>query len=82
LVDVKPTKDMLVVRNDDRPGMIGAVGTALGNDGVSITRMAVGPSREGNTALMVLATGTPASDDLLAQLRTMDGILAVARVEL
>jgi hypothetical protein len=44
--------------------------------------MAVGPSREGNTALMVLATGTPASDELLAQLRTMDGILAVARVEL
>lgn len=82
LVDVKPMKDMLVVRNDDRAGMIGAVGTALGNASVSITRMAVGPSREGNTALMVLATGTPAGDDLLAELRTMDGILAVARVEL
>jgi hypothetical protein len=31
---------------------------------------------------MVLATGEPASDVLLTQLRTMDGILAVARVEL
>lgn len=82
LVDVKPTKDLLVVRNDDRPGVIGAVGTALGNDEVSITRMAVGPSREGNTALMVLATDGPASDQLLEQVRALDGIIDVHRVSL
>jgi len=82
LVDVKPTKDLLVVRNDDRPGVIGAVGTALGNDEVSITRMAVGPSREGNTALMVLATDGPASDQLLEQVRSLDGIIDVHRVSL
>jgi D-3-phosphoglycerate dehydrogenase len=35
---------MLVVRNDDRPGMIGMVGTALGAAGISISSMAVGPS--------------------------------------
>ena len=82
LVDVKPMNDMLVVRNDDRPGMIGGVGTVLGSAGVSIIRMAVGPSREGNTALMVLATSGPASDDVLSQLRAIDGILNVHRVSL
>ena len=79
---MKPMNDMLVVRNDDRPGMIGGVGTVLGSAGVSIIRMAVGPSREGNTALMVLATSGPASDDVLSQLRAIDGILNVHRVSL
>ena len=34
---------MLVVRNDDRPGMIGTVGVVLGDAGISISSMAVGP---------------------------------------
>ncbi len=46
LVEVPPSTHMLVVRNDDRPGVIGIVGTALGAAGVSISSMAVGPSPE------------------------------------
>ena len=46
VVEVPPSPHMLVVRNDDRPGMIGIVGTALGAAGVSISSMAVGPSPE------------------------------------
>ena len=55
---------MLVVRNDDRPGMIGVVGTVLGDAGISISSMAVGPSRENGTALMVLTTDGPAPVDV------------------
>jgi D-3-phosphoglycerate dehydrogenase / 2-oxoglutarate reductase len=45
--DVPPAAHMLVVRNDDRPGMIGLVGTVLGDAGVNIADMDVGrsPSR-------------------------------------
>ena len=57
-VEVPPAPHMVVVRNDDRPGMIGVVGTILGDAGVSISSMAVGPSATGNTALMVLSTAT------------------------
>ncbi|HEY1732939.1 MAG TPA: phosphoglycerate dehydrogenase, partial [Acidimicrobiales bacterium] len=45
-VEVPPTPYMLVVRNDDRPGMIGVVGLVLGDAGISISSMAVGPSEE------------------------------------
>src|ERR1700733_2395200 len=55
-VEVPPAPHMLVVHNDDRPGMIGAVGTIIGEAQVSISSMAVGPSATGNTALMVLST--------------------------
>ena len=41
-VDVPPADHMLMVKNDDRPGVIGIVGTLLGNAGVNIADMDVG----------------------------------------
>jgi D-3-phosphoglycerate dehydrogenase len=81
-VEVPPSPHMLVVRNDDRPGVIGVVGTVLGRGEVSISSMAVGPSPESGTALMVLSTDRPASDEALDQLRADPGILDVHRVSL
>jgi D-3-phosphoglycerate dehydrogenase / 2-oxoglutarate reductase len=82
VVEVPPAANMLVVRNDDRPGVIGVVGTVLGDAGVSISSMAVGPSQQGFTALMVLTTATPAPDEVLERLRTDAGISDVHRVSL
>ena len=82
VVEVAPSTHMLVVRNDDRPGMIGIVGTALGAAGVSISSMAVGPSPESATAMMVLATTSPAPDAAVEQLRRDEGILEIHRVTL
>ncbi|HZU74352.1 MAG TPA: phosphoglycerate dehydrogenase [Acidimicrobiales bacterium] len=79
-VDVPPAPDMLVVRNDDRPGMIGVVGTVLGDAGVSISNMAVGQSPTGGTALMVLATAGPVPDEVVERLSGSPGILEVHRV--
>ena len=45
---------MLVVRNEDVPGMIGTVGTILGAAGVNIDDMDVGKSPAGEAALMAL----------------------------
>jgi D-3-phosphoglycerate dehydrogenase len=80
LVEVPPSEHMLVVRNDDRPGMIGVVGTVLGEAGVSISSMAVGPSRAANTALMVLSTDRSVPDDAFSRLRAADGILDIHRI--
>ena len=76
-VEVPPARHMLVVRNDDRPGMIGVVGVALGKAEVSISSMAVGPSANANTALMVLSTDRPTPRDVLVDLVATDGILDV-----
>jgi D-3-phosphoglycerate dehydrogenase len=82
VVEVAPSAHMLVVRNDDRPGMIGIVGTALGGAGISISSMAVGPSPTSPTAMMVISTTAPASDAVIDQLRGDEGILDVHRVSL
>jgi len=83
-VEVPPAEHMLVVRNDDRPGMIGVVGLILGDAGISISSMAVGPSGTSGagTALMVLSTGEPAPDEVLDRLRASDGILDLHRISL
>ena len=82
VVEVPPSPNMLVVRNDDRPGMIGIVGTVIGKAGVSISSMAVGPSLKGGTALMVLSTGSSLDADTLGELRSSNGILDVHQVYL
>jgi D-3-phosphoglycerate dehydrogenase len=74
--DLPPAAHMLVVRNDDRPGMIGYVGTALGNAGVNIADMDVGRS-QARSAIMVLATAEATPADVIEELRAAPGILSV-----
>jgi D-3-phosphoglycerate dehydrogenase len=75
--DVPPAANMLVVRNDDRPGMIGLVGTVLGDAGVNIADMDVGRSPTPGSALMVLAVTEPVPAEVLARIRAAEGILEV-----
>lgn len=79
ILDVPPANNMLVVRNDDRPGVIGRVGTLLGDAGVNISDMAVGRSPSGVGALMVVSTSEPVDRDAAEGLVKVDG---VAEVEL
>lgn len=81
-VDVPPSSHMLVVRNDDRPGVIGTVGTILGDAGVNIADMDVGQSAEGASALMVISTGDPAPAEVQEALRAAPGIHSVHAIEL
>jgi D-3-phosphoglycerate dehydrogenase len=79
-VDLPPAANMLVVRNDDRPGMIGFVGSLLGDAGINIADMHLGRSKEGAAAVMVLATSTPLPQDVVDRIRAGDGIVEVHAV--
>ena len=76
-VEIPPASSMLVVRNNDQPGMIGHVGVALGEAGISIASMAVGPDKNAGTALMVLSTGAPTPSAVVERLRGTEGILGI-----
>ncbi len=60
-VEIELSPRMVVLRYDDVPGVIGRVGTTLGEAGVNIANMAVSRNREAGKALMVLSLDTPAS---------------------
>jgi D-3-phosphoglycerate dehydrogenase / 2-oxoglutarate reductase len=75
-VDVPPAEHMLVVRNDDVPGMISKVTGVLGDAGVNIDDMHLGRSPEGTAALMVLATDRHVPDEVLAGIRAVPGVVS------
>jgi D-3-phosphoglycerate dehydrogenase len=76
--DVPPAEHMLMVTNDDRPGVIGTVGTLLGNAGVNIADMDVGRAEEAGTAVMLIAPTSDVSPAVVAALRAAPGIISVA----
>ncbi|MCB0994614.1 MAG: phosphoglycerate dehydrogenase [Acidimicrobiales bacterium] len=81
-VDVPPSRYMLVVRNEDQPGMIGRVGTAIGDAGININDMDVGVSAAtGDAALMVLSVGQPVPRSVVDHLSAIDGIAEVRSVD-
>jgi D-3-phosphoglycerate dehydrogenase len=57
---------MAFFRYEDRPGIVGIVGSSLGEAGVNIGNMQVARQSEGGEALMGLAVDSPIPDDVLA----------------
>ena len=76
-VDVPPANHMLVVRNDDRPGMIGLVGTIVGEAGLNIADMDVGQAPSGASAMMVLSITGAVPAEVCERLRAVEGIVSV-----
>ncbi|HEX2381939.1 MAG TPA: phosphoglycerate dehydrogenase [Acidimicrobiales bacterium] len=76
-VDLPPAKNMLIVRNDDVPGMIAAVTGALAEAGINVGDMHLGHSIDGAAAMQVLATNVPVGADVAAALRAVPGIVSV-----
>ena len=79
---VPPAENMLIVRNDDRPGVIGLVGVTLGEAQVNIEDLDVGKADAAGTAMMVMATSTSAPDEVVKKLASAPGIIQVARLHL
>ena len=81
-VNIEPHGAMLVTEHIDKPGIIGQVGTLLGNKGVNIGGMHVGREGMGKAALMVLKIDEPVTDDILKQIVTIDGMESAKQVQL
>ena len=60
---------MAIFRYDDVPGVIGRIGTLIGEAGVNIANMAVSRTNQGGKALMAVSLDTPAPPQLVESLR-------------
>ena len=81
-VDIVPQKHTLFIRNEDQPGMIGKVGSILGEHGINIGNMAVGRSAPGSPAAMAITVDEPVSDEVLESLRAVPGFTDARAVSL
>jgi len=83
IVELPPSSHMLVVRNEDTPGMVAHVSTILGIDNaINIDDAALGRGPEGDASLMLLSTSTPVPPDVVAQVQAVEGVVDAHAIEL
>jgi D-3-phosphoglycerate dehydrogenase / 2-oxoglutarate reductase len=76
-VDVAPEGWLLVVKNRDVPGVIGRVGTLLGESGVNIASWHQGRDAREGEALAAITVDQPPGDEVRARLEKLPDILEV-----
>lgn len=81
-VDVRPEGRMIVLTNNDAPGVIGRVGTLLAEAGVNIADMRVGRRAAHGEAVMVLNVDETVPPAIRARLGSLDGIRRVHWVQM
>lgn len=71
---------LVLTENEDRPGIIGAIGSALGAQGVNVSYMSLGRDESGGTAISVLNTDEPVGQKVIDELVSNAGIRWVRAV--
>jgi phosphoglycerate dehydrogenase-like enzyme len=81
-VEARPHGVVLVLENTDRPGIVGRIGTLLGEHGVNIATMSLSRNQAGGTALTVLNLDTAPDEVLLEKIRASEDIRSAQVIEL
>ncbi|MBM4122831.1 MAG: phosphoglycerate dehydrogenase [Nitrospira sp.] len=81
-VEVVPEGHMLLILNVDRPGVIGAVASALGEHNINIARMQCSREERGGNALLIIGLDAPLPSGILETIKRGDNILSVRLVDL
>ncbi|GMA49744.1 hypothetical protein GCM10025857_11010 [Alicyclobacillus contaminans] len=81
-IDVAPTGNLLYTMHRDRPGMIGKIGTLLGDADINIAGMQVGRHQQGGEAVMLLSVDKPIPENIVTLVRNMPDVLQVRSIEL
>jgi D-3-phosphoglycerate dehydrogenase len=80
--DFTPEEHMLVMTYEDRPGLIGKIGTILGDAGVNIGAMNLGRRAKGGEAMVVFSVDTPVDELTLTSLSDSVGCHFIKAVNL
>jgi D-3-phosphoglycerate dehydrogenase / 2-oxoglutarate reductase len=81
-IEAIPQGHMLVMRNRDVPGVIGRVGTILGEHAINISRFHLGRRERGGEAMAVIEVDAAVDQETLEALRSMDQVVSARQIEL
>lgn len=81
-LEMIPQGHIAIIYNQDVPGAIGSIGSALGKNNININRMQVGQEEEGDNNIIFLRTDTPIPDHVVEELRALPLVRTVTPVEL
>lgn len=82
IVEATPEGHILILENSDVPGIVGAVGEALGAGEVNIASLSLSRNEKGGLALSVINVDSEISDEVLGKIESIEGIQSALAVEL
>jgi D-3-phosphoglycerate dehydrogenase len=81
-VDARPNGWITLLRHADAPGLIGAVGTILGNAGINISDMTLGRQKKGGEAITMLNVEAEVSEARMNEIRAVKNMHDALLVDL
>jgi D-3-phosphoglycerate dehydrogenase / 2-oxoglutarate reductase len=76
-MDAKLHPHMLLVTNRDRPGLIGRLGTVLGDAGINIATFNLGRDQPGGNAIALIEVDEEPGEAVLEQVRALPNVVRV-----
>ncbi|HEY0084563.1 MAG TPA: phosphoglycerate dehydrogenase [Allosphingosinicella sp.] len=76
-VEAELEGDMIYIVNEDAPGFIGRLGTALGEAGINIGTFSLGRRAAGGEAVALISVDSPVKADVTARLAALPGVMRV-----
>jgi D-3-phosphoglycerate dehydrogenase / 2-oxoglutarate reductase len=81
-VEAVPEGCLIFTRHDDRPGVVGALGSILGRENINISRMQVGIAEGRPDAIALVSVSAPLPPAALEEVRAMPAIHQAIQIEL
>jgi D-3-phosphoglycerate dehydrogenase len=81
-VEIVPEGELLFMYNNDKPGVIGNIGTMLGKNNINIARMHFGRETPGGVAISVVSIDAHASPQVIEEIRKLPNILSIKQITL
>jgi D-3-phosphoglycerate dehydrogenase len=81
-METVPEGSMLVLMNNDKPGVIGGIGMLLGQNGINIARMQFGREQQGGLAMSVVSVDSTVPDEVMGKIRQLPNVLSVKQIRI
>ena len=81
-VEIVPEGVLLLIHNNDKPGVIGNLGSLLGKNNINIARMHFGRESAGGMAISVISVDTAPAPEIIEEIRKLPNILSVKQISL
>jgi len=81
-VEIVPEGELLLMYNNDKPGVIGNIGNLLGKNNINIARMHFGRESAGGMAISVVSLDARPGPEILDQLKALPNILSIKQISL
>ena len=82
VLEAIPEGSTLFIQNQDQPGVVGSVGTVLGQGGINISRMQLALIPERSLAAMLVNIDRAPEEAVMKQLRSLPHLISAQLVEL